>query len=186
MTSLSSLIESEGTPTGPQVDWPSTSGSELATARVHPHARMIAAGVAGAICLAIAGLGWLLAPEGWVLGLVGLPGTTLLAWRMGGHLTTSTRSGAAGVALGLSVGTILITDALVVGLIVISASVGAFASLTTDGGATFLATFFGGAVFGLFMFVLGAIVVGIPAAIVVVPAALIWAALVRFLVGRAA
>jgi hypothetical protein len=186
MTSLSSLNESEGALTGPQVAWPSTSSGEPATARFHPHARMIAAGVAGAICLAIAGLGWLMAPEGWVLGLVGLPGTTLLAWRMGRPVAASTRSGAVGIALGLSVGTILLADALVVGLIVISASIGGFDSLTVDGGATFLATLLGGAAFGLFMFVIGAIVVGIPVAVVVVPAALIWAALVRFLVRRAA
>jgi hypothetical protein len=163
-----------------------TSSNELASEHTHPHARVIAAGVAGAICVAIAGLGWVMAPEGWVVGVVGLPGTMFLAWRMGEHIATSTRSGAVGVALGLSVATILLADALVVGLIVIAASVGAVGSLTVDGGATFLATLFGGAAFGLFMFVIGAIVVGIPVAIVVVPAALIWAALVRFLVGRPA
>jgi hypothetical protein len=185
MTSLSSSNESNGALTGPDVDRRLTRG-RLATSTAHPHVQPIAAGVAAAICVAIAGLGWAMVPEGWVLGVVGLPGTTFLAWRMGRTVATSTRSGAVGVALGLSVGTILMADALVVGLIVIAASIGGFDSLTVDGGATFLATLLGGAAFGLFMLVIGAFVVGIPVAVVVVPAALIWAALVRFLVGRAA
>ncbi len=185
MTSLSSLNEPAGRLTGPDVDWPTTDpGVTVVTA--NPRAPLIAAAIAAGICLAIAGLGWLLAPEGWVLGVVGLPGTTYLAWRMGARVATASRAGAAGIAFSLTVETIVIADALVVGLIVLAAAVGSFDSLTVDGGATFLATLFGGAVFGLFVFLIGAFVVGIPVAVVVVPAALIWAALVRVVVGRTA
>jgi hypothetical protein len=186
MTSLSSLNESAGTLTGPEVDWPAATAPGVTAVTANPRAPLIAAGIAAGICLAIAGLGWVIAPEGWVLGVVGFPGTTFLAWRMGARVATATRAGAAGIALGLTVETILIADALVVVLVVISSSIGSFDSLTVDGGATFLATLFGGAVFGLFMFLIGAVVVGIPVALVVVPAALIWAALVRYFVGRAA
>jgi hypothetical protein len=197
MTNVSILDETPGTVAGLEVDWQAPTIAEFATDRAHPRAPMIAAGVAAAICLIIAGLGWLMAPEGralgwfpvpvgWVIGVVGLPGTTFLAWRMGARVATATRPGAAGIAFGLAVGTILVADALVVALAVVSASIGSLDSWSIDGGATFLATLFGGIVFGLFLFMIGAILVGIPVAIVVVPAALIWAALVRFLVGRLA
>ena len=74
--------------------------------------------MAAAICVVIAAIGWQIAPEGWVLGIVGLPATTFLAWKMSPGVVAADRQGAVARAIGLTVATILITDALVVAVLI--------------------------------------------------------------------
>ena len=66
----------------------------------------------------IAAIGWQIAPEGWVLGIVGLPATTFLAWKMSPGVVAADRQGAVARAIGLTVATILITDVLVIAVLI--------------------------------------------------------------------
>jgi hypothetical protein len=145
--------------------------------------------VAAAICAIIAVGGWLQSPPGGaIIGAIGFPGTTMLAWRMGPHVVAATRRGAVAVAGELAVGSILVADALVVGIVLLGAAVGGAGSMTIQGGAVstvdLVGGLFAGAAVGIFYFVVGAIVVGIPVAVIVVPAALAWAVIVRWLAGH--
>ena len=87
-------------------------------------ASVVGAAVAAAICVVIAAIGWQIAPEGWVLGIVGLPATTFLAWKMSPGVVAADRQGAVARAIGLTVATILITDALVIAVLIGAAALG--------------------------------------------------------------
>jgi hypothetical protein len=155
----------------------------------HPGAARLGAIVAAAICVVIAVGGWLQAPPmGAIVGAIGFPGTTTLAWRMGPHVVAARRRGAVALAGELAVGSILLADALVVGIVLLGAAVGGGGSMTIDGSAASAVDLVGGlsagAAVGIFYFVVGAIVIGIPVAVIVVPAALAWAEIVRWLAGR--
>ena len=78
MTSLSSLNETSGTMTGAEADWRATPLAEDAARNAHPRTPLIAAASAAGICAVIAAAGWLMASQGWLLGVVGLSGTTVL------------------------------------------------------------------------------------------------------------
>jgi hypothetical protein len=147
-----------------------------------PSAAPVGAALAIAICLVIAAVGWLVTPVGWIPGLVGLPATAFLAWRLGPGVVAATGRRAVSRAGLLAVGTIVLTDALVVIVSVVGVVVSSFDSVSNDGGATFVTVLVGGFVDGVFAFLIGAVLVGIPVAVVVVPAALVWVALVRYLV----
>jgi len=150
------------------------------------HASVVGAAVAGAICLVIATVGWQVAPEGWVLGIVGLPATTFLAWRMGPGIVAADRQGALARAVGLTVGTILLSDALVVVGLMAAAAVGApgfgLGIAASDVVTVLVTALAEGILFGM----IGAVLIGIPVSVVVFPAALMWATLVRRLVRRPA
>jgi hypothetical protein len=155
----------------------------------HPGAARLGAIVASAICVVIAVGGWLQAPPmGVIVGAIGFPGTTMLAWRMGPHAVAATRGGAVAVAGELAVGSILLADALVVGIVLLGAAVGGGGSMTIDGDAAsavdLVGGLSGGVAIAIFYFVVGAIVIGIPVGVIVVPAALVWAVIVRWLAGR--
>jgi len=146
----------------------------------------VGAVVAAAICVAIAALGWQLAPEGWVLGIAGLPATTYLAWRMGPGVAAATGRNAVNRAVVLSAATIVLSDALVILVLIGWVVVDSVDSISIDGGASAIAALVGGLAFGVLAFLIGGIVVGVPVVVVVFPAALVWAAVVRRLVRRPA
>ncbi len=104
---------------------------------------------------------------------------------MAPRVIAATRGGAVAVAIGLAVGTILVTDALVVAGIFVAAGLDAAGSMAPGGPAISAVDLVGGIIgaasMGIFLFVIGAIVVGIPISVVVLPAAFIWAAAVRLL-----
>jgi hypothetical protein len=134
-------------------------------------------------------VGWLLAaPEGWIVGVIGLPGTTALAWRIAPRVIDATRRGAVARALGLAVGSVMITDALVSIVMAAAETLGGISTLSADGreltlpaiataGLTALAL-------AIFLFLVGAVFVGLVVLASVVPLAFIWAGLVRLLAGR--
>lgn len=148
--------------------------------------RLIGAIVAAALALAIAVVGLALVPgSGWVFGIAGLPGTTWLAWRLAPRAVEGGISDGALAALELGILSILVADALVVAVLlgweIVSAAGSPAASVD-------LTTMVGAAIQVAFAFVpialIGAIIVGIPAAIVVIPAAFLWTFLMRILGSR--
>ena len=142
--------------------------------------------MAAAICILIAAIGWQIAPEGWVLGIVGLPATTFLAWKMSPGVVAADRQGAVARAIGLTVATILITDALVIAVLMGAAALGVagfgLGVSATDALTVVMSALGEGILFGL----IGAVVIGIPVSVVVFPAALVWAGIVRRLIRRPA
>ena len=181
MTSLSDLDERSTTILSADVGWAPPAQAKAGVDR--RRASRIGAGVAVAICIVIAAVGWLIAPEGWILGLVGLPVTTFLAWRMAPGVVAADRQEAVARAFGLTIATIVMADALVVALMMGAAVLGLAGtgmSPATDA-VTGIIEVVG---FGVIAFFFGAVIVGIPVVIVVVPAAPVWAAAVRQLVRR--
>ncbi len=145
--------------------------------------------VAAAICGVIAIGGWIVQPDGsQMVGLLGLPAATILGYRLAGRVIAADRQGAAVVGGGFAIGTVLVTDALVVIAMVGESVVDSadrlaghdlielVADLATD-----LVTAIAAA---LFLYLMGALIVGLPVLLVTVPAAMVWAILVRFLAGR--
>ena len=83
----------------------------------HPGTAGLGAIVAVVICVVIAAVGWVVAPPmGWIVGAIGFPGRPCSRW-MSSRAVAATRHGAVGVAAKLAVGSILIADALVVGIV---------------------------------------------------------------------
>lgn len=147
--------------------------------------RIVGAMAAGVIALTIAGIGALLVPgSGWVLGVAGLPGTTWLAWRMAPRAIRGGIGEAARVAVELGVLSILIADALVAAVLL---GWSALTTAATTHGASDVAAGVGALIQFASSFValvlIGAFMFGIPAAIVVLPAAFAWTAVLRRLVG---
>ena len=153
-----------------------------------PDTRVIGAIVAAVIALAIAIAGaWAVPWFGWVVGIAGLPGTTWLAWHLAPRAVRGGTGDAVRVALELGVLAILVADGLVVAVLLGSAALGAvgasqFAIDPTSliGGIVQVALSF------VSLVVIGACIVGIPAAVVVLPAAFVWAAIVRRVSGARA
>ena len=133
-------------------------------------ASVVGAAVAAAICILIAAIGWQIAPEGWVIGIVGLPATTFLAWKMSPGVVAADRQGAVARAIGL-------TGAAALGVAGFGLGVSA-----TDALTVVMSALGEGILFGL----IGAVVIGIPVSVVVFPAALVWAGIVRRLIRRPA
>jgi len=183
MTSLSDHDRSS-TILSAEAGWapPATTASSLD----RRNASVVGAAVAAAICVVIAAIGWQIAPEGWVVGIVGLPATTFLAWKMSPGVVAADRQGAVARAIGLTVATILITDALVIAGLIGTAALGmpgfGLGVSATDALTVVISALGEGVLFGL----IGAVVIGIPVSVVVFPAALVWATLVRRLVRRSA
>ncbi len=125
-------------------------------------------------------------PGGWVVGLVGLPATLALSWRFGPELATATGRGTvkAGVRFGAKV--ILVTDALVIGVAAVPTAISGISWVFTDHHpfewpVYLVAGFFGLLGLAVLFFLAGAAFVGIPVSFVVLPAALLWAYLLRAL-----
>jgi hypothetical protein len=151
-----------------------------------PDVRLIGAVVAAAIALLIAVVGLALVPgSGWVLGIAGLPGTTWLAWRLAPRAVRGGIADTARVALELGILSILLADALVVAVLLGWEAVGAAGSQPASVDLTAMV---GAAIEVALAFVpiavIGAFMLGLPAAIVVLPAAFAWTVAVRALSGR--
>ena len=138
------------------------------------HAGRLGAGVAIAICALIAWVGWLIDPNaGWMAGVAGMPATALIAWQLAAGSIGATFGAAAGRAFGLTIGTILLTDAFVVTAIAVGGTAGA-------GGDVLLGALQSVGI-AVYLYVIGALVVGIPVSVIVVPAAFVWVFIVRWL-----
>lgn len=139
--------------------------------------------VAAAICGVIAIGGWIVQSDGGMtFGLFGLPAATVLGYRLAGRVVAADRRGAAVVGGGLAIGTILVTDALVIIAMVVESmadSVDRLAGSDVVAFGTRLATDFVTAIpSALFFYLVGAVIVGVPALLLTVPAAMVWAILV--------
>ena len=146
-----------------------------------PDVRVIGAVVAASIALVIAVAGLAIVPgSGWVLGIAGLPGTTWLAWRLGPRAVRGGIGDTVRVALELGILSIVVADALVVAVLLGRETVAAAGSQPAS---VDLAAMVGAAIQVAFAFVpialIGAFMLGLPAAIVVLPAAFVWAFAVR-------
>lgn len=164
-------------------------GSDPAALRTHPGATRLGAAVAVTICAVIAALGWLEAPPaGSIVGLIGLPGASILAWRIAPRVLETSGRGAVAVALRLVVSSILIADAIVSVAIAAAMMLDGTATVFVGGGQTALpgifTALFTGTALAIFLFILGAFFVGLLALIYVVPIALLWAGVVRWLAGH--
>lgn len=172
--------------------------TEIATYGPGPAATVIAtvrrparlgAIVAAAICGVIAIGGWIVQPgDGQMAGLLGLPAATVLGHRLAGRVVEADRRGAAVVGSGLAIGTVLVTDALVVAALVaefMADSVGQVAGRDAiELGARLAADLATSIVTALYLYLAGALIVGGPMLALTVPAAMVWAIAVRFLAGR--
>lgn len=181
------LDEQRSVPTTPTGRWEVP--ASRAALETYPDSPRLGAIVAATICSVIAWGGWLIGPPGgWIVGAIGFPGTTILAYRLAPQVLGATRRGAIGVAGELAIGSILVADALIVSVIIIAAVLGSAGTAPVEPAASLVdavgglvASLVGGVLIGILSFIIGAIVIGIPIAIVVVPAALVWALAVRSL-----
>jgi hypothetical protein len=136
------------------------------------------------LCMLIAIFGFIISPPmGALFGAVGMPGTVILAYRLAPSMATADRLAAVWLAARLSFEAILIADALTIagiGLMVLASVIGAPSSgspgLDVAGaiGAIIGLTFY-----GVLVFLVGLLLVGGPAALVVLPAALLWSVVIR-------
>lgn len=134
---------------------------QIAGRATHTSVAWTGALVAALMCMVSVFFGWLLAaPVGGIVVVVGMPGTTLLAYHMGSSVTSGDKRNAIGHAAKLTVGSILIADGL-----------GLTGALLLD--QVWLLE-------PIFLVLL--LLYSIPMAIFVFPGALIWAILIRGLV----
>jgi hypothetical protein len=172
--------------------------------RSNPRASRVGAAVAALICVTLAVYAALTQPTGgtafggdWgIAGLgglftvsaLGLPGATFMAWQLAPRIVVANRSRVLGIAGVMTVGTIAISDALVSTWFAISILVQALAHPATGApwvvAAGLAMVVFQALVGGIFVFVVGLLVVGVPVLGIVLPSALVWALVVRQLAGR--
>jgi hypothetical protein len=143
--------------------------------------------VAVAICIAIAALGVLLvSPTGGLFGAIGMPGMAILAYHFAPAIVGANWRSASGLILHLTFGSILLADVVIVaGFMAWFIANGAaemfamhdLASALIAGSTSVVAL----GMLGVVIVIAGMIICGLPAAIVVLPSAIIWAVLVRYL-----
>jgi hypothetical protein len=136
--------------------------------------RGIGAALAAVIALCIATTGGALKPDdqGWLLGVLGFPAATILAWRTAPRvMAETTKHGVARRATWFGVRTIAWTEAAIFGLAII---VLGLASLVDQQGQP-LAWILFLAAYGF----VAMVVSGVAVAVIVIPAAILWAALLR-------
>jgi hypothetical protein len=150
-----------------------TSAPTAAEVAEERRASGVGVGIAGGICLLIAVAGWALQRDtGWTVGALGLPATTLFAWRMAPRVVAATPSRSRWLAFGLAVRVIVLTDVVITGLFAVLFLVSSFGQSSGESIVWVAIVLF----YGL----IALPVVGIPLLIIVLPAALLWAALLRF------
>jgi hypothetical protein len=143
--------------------------------------------VAVVICIGIAAVGVLLnPPAGGLFGAIGMPGMAILAYHFAPAVVGANRRTTAGLILRLTFGSILLADALIVAgytiWVIANRATEVFAmhdlaSALIVGSTSLIAL----GVLGVVIVIAGMIIYGLPAAIVVLPSAIIWAVLVRYL-----
>ncbi len=136
------------------------------------------------MCVLIAAIGFVISPPmGALFGAVGMPGTVVLAYRLAPSMATADRLAAVWLAVRLSFETILIADALTIagiGLLLLASVVGTPSSGSPGvdvAGA--IGAIIGLTFYGVLVFLVALLLVGVPAALVVLPAALIWSVVIR-------
>lgn len=145
-----------------------------------PWIRAVGAVVAAVIALVIAVLGAWLVRDGWMLGVAGLPGTTVLASMLAPRAVTGERRHAVRTAGRLALYAILLADGLASRFIVAWAAVTTLANGDGPSDVFGIAIgVIGAAAYFVGVFAIGAVFFGLAASVVVLPAALIWVALVR-------
>ena len=125
--------------------------------------RVVGAVVAAVIALVIMVVGAWLVRDGWMLGVAGLPGTTVLAWILAPRAAAAGTGTAIRAACELAVLSVVVADAW------ISVFLTAFAENEV--------------LWVVWILLVGAIVFAPIATIVVVPAALAWVAILRRIAG---
>jgi hypothetical protein len=136
---------------------------ELDVEQDEPWIRAVGAMVAAVIALVVTVVGAWLVKSGWMLGAAGLPGTTVVAWILAPRAVAAGRGNAIGVACELAVLSVVIAYAWI----------------------SILLTVFAGneVAWVAWMLVVGAIVFGPLATVIVLPAAFTWTAIVRRVAG---
>ena len=149
-----------------------------------PDVPAVGAIVAATISITIASIGWLLVPDvGWILGIAGLPGTTVLAWRLAPRAVMGDTKRAIRVAGDLALFSILVADGLITCVLIVWTVMGALTSGEPTAPADILIGAVGLALYFIGIFAIGAVFYGLAASVVVLPAALIWVAIVRRIAG---
>lgn len=123
-------------------------------------------------------------PGGWVVGMIGLPTTLVLSWGFAPELIATSRRQAVAIGLWFGAKTILLTDALIVGIGIVPAAIAGLPWVVTDHHPLswpifLIAGLVALVVLAAVVFAIGAAIVGIPVSFVVLPAALVWAFLLR-------
>jgi hypothetical protein len=145
-----------------------------------PDVRAVGALVAASLSIIIALVGWLLVPDvGWILGIAGIPGTTVVAWRLAPRATVGGTRRAIRVAGELALFSILVADALITGLLLAWTVIGALTAGAPTAPTDILIGVVGLALYFIGVFAIGAVFYGLAASVVVVPAALTWVVIVR-------
>lgn len=162
------------------------SRSAAKSLEAHPGGPRLGTIVAVAICVAIAAVGWLVAPPaGWIVGVMGLPAATVLSWWMAPSVLDATGRGVLALASELAIGSIVATVALVASVVMLGVVVASAGSMSVAGAGFSLlelvAMIGGGAATWMPIVVVGAMLVSIPLLFIVLPAALAWTFAIRWL-----
>jgi len=151
--------------------------------------RFVGVLVATFLCAVITVAGAAISPNGWLVGAIGWPAAIGLAWRFALEAAVASGTRLLAVALWYGARVILATDALIMaGWVVLMVLYGT-SWVFTDRGPLEWPVY---AVAGLVMlgalafagYLLGLAVVGLPALVLVLPAAILWAVIVKVIVGR--
>ena len=154
---------------------------------IPPMAAAVALGIAFVITLG----GLAFSEFGWVPGALGSPVVAVLAWQMSRELVAADRVHAVSVSLWFAARTILVAAALVVAVITAGTLVAGLAWVVDGHPAVEIPLYiFMGAVLlmalAVIYFLFGLAFVGLPMLALVIPAAIVWAVLVRRIAGRMA
>ena len=154
---------------------------------IPPMAAAVALGIAFVITLG----GLAFSEFGWVPGALGSPVVAVLAWQMSRELVAADRVHAVSVSLWFAARTILVTAAPVVAVITAWTLVAGLAWVVDGHPAVEIPLYiFMGAVLlvalAVIYFLFGLAFVGLPMLALVIPAAIVWAILVRTIAGRMA
>lgn len=176
--------------TTPMVTWEPPSNRSAARSLVtHPGGPKLGAMVSAALCLTIAAVGWLLAPPvGWIVGVMGLPAATALGWWMAPSVIDATTGSAFALAGELAIYSIVATGVVLVALVTVGLAIGSVGVLSVGDARIsvldIVAAIGGGASAWMPIVAIGAVMVAIPVAFVVLPAAVTWTFTVRWLAGH--
>ncbi len=156
-----------------------------------PDVQPIGASIAVAISLVITMGGLFVSEFGWIPGTVGLPIAAVLAWQMSRELVAAHGWHVLAIALWLAAKTILITAAFGIVALMTYVVVAGF-GWVVDGHPAIqipLYVITGAAaliVLAAMYYFIGLALLGLPALAIVVPAAIVWAVVVRLVVSRRA
>jgi hypothetical protein len=147
-----------------------------------PHAAAVGSLVALALCGLVTVVGAVVSDVGWGIGLVGLPGTTVLAWRAAPVVARET-SWTWRRSLGFAWRVIAVTDLLVVAFLLIASVPNYLENVAAGPSLAWAGDLIVGAGMAIallpVMWVLGLLIFGWMGAIFVIPLAWLWGSAVR-------